>query len=397
MRNLGIALGLNQGGSLEVVLAAGNGAGPAALWHGEVRPFWNGSMPLGQPAGGALSCGPAVAANADGRLEAAVIGNDLAVWRAWQSRPGQDWTSWQLLGQPGGEPVISRMQVPAPAVPSAVPVDPTPVLASNADGRLEVFVVGADQSIWHCGQTQPNGDWSDWSDWAPLGLPGAGTMGPLTVASNADGRLELFTVAILGAVWHCGQTQPNGDWSDWESMDFPHEAELGGLAAARNQDGRLELFVVGQGGVLWHRWQTQPGGSWSDWRSLDTRGAGFAGVAAAPGPAGRLVIFATEQPTGTSTGGHNSGELLWQRSQLTPGGAWSPWESWKRMLSLGQAGPLRLPGLIQTPVLAADYETQLGLYLWVSKGTELYQYVLFGVDPAKQSEWGGGSLRFATS
>jgi hypothetical protein len=395
MRNLnGIALGLNQGGPLEAVLTVGKGADPAALWHGEVRPFWNGSTSLGQPAGGALACGPAVARNADGRLEAAVIGSDLAVWYASQSRPGEDWTSWQLLGQPGGEPVISDSQVLGPAVPAATPVDPTPVLASDADGRLEVFVVRSDQTVWHCGQTQPNGDWADW---APLGLPGAGTPGPLTVACNADGRLELFTTALLGAVWNCRQTQPNGDWSDWESMDFPHEAELGGLAAARNQDGRLELFAVGEGGVLWHRWQTQPGGSWSAWKSLETRGTGFAGVTAAPGPAGRLVIFATERPTATLTGEHNSGEVLWQRSQITPGGAWSPWESWKRMLSLGQAGPLRLPGLIQTPVLAADYEEQLGLYLWFSEGTELYQYVLVGIDPTKQSEWGGGSLRFATS
>lgn len=399
MRNLeGIALGLNQGGPLEAVLTVGNGAGPAALWHGEVRPFWNGSTSLGQPAGGALACGPAVARNADGRLEAAVIGRDLAVWYAWQSRPGQDWTSWRLLGQPGGQPVIAKQQVPAPALPSATPVDPTPVLASNADGRLEVFVVGADQTVWHCGQLAavPDGGWSDWES---LGLPGAGTTGPLTAATNADGRLELFTIAVLGGVWRCGQTQPNGDWSAWESMNLPQglQAELGGLAAAQNQDGRLELFVAGQGGVLRHCWQTQPGGTWSAWKSLETRGAGFAGVTAALGPGGRLVIFATERPTATSTGEHNSGEVLWQRSQITPGGAWSAWESWKRMLSLGQAGPLRLPGLIQTPVLAADYEEQLGLYLWFSEGTELYQYVLFGIDPTKQSEWGGGSLRFATS
>ncbi len=80
MKNLdGMALGLNQDGQLEAVLTAGQGLGPAALWHGEVRPFWNGSTSLGQPAGGALNCGPAVARNADGRLEAAVIGNDLAV------------------------------------------------------------------------------------------------------------------------------------------------------------------------------------------------------------------------------------------------------------------------------------------------------------------------------
>lgn len=322
-----------------------------------------------------------------------MIGDDLAAWHTWQSRPGQDWSPWRLLGQPGGEPVIAPQQVSGSALPTATPVDPTPALASNADGCLELFVVRSDQTVWHCGQLPAGG----WSDWASLGLPGAGTTGPLTVAPNADGRLELFTAAIYGAVWHCGQTQPNGDWSDWESMDFPHEAELGGLAAVQNQDGRLELFVIGSGGVLWHRRQTQPGGSWSAWVSLETRGGGFARVTAAPELGGRLVIFATERPTYTSTGGHNSGEVLWQRSQINPGGAWSPWESWKRMLSLGHAGPLRLPGLIQTPALATDFQGQLGLYLWFSDSTELYQYTLSGIDPAKQSDWGGGSLKFTTS
>ena len=396
MRNLdGIALGLNQGGPLEAMLMTGDGQGAATLWHGEVRLFWNGWTSLGQPAGGALACGPAVACNADGRLEAAVIGRDLAVWHAWQSSPGQDWTSWQLLGQPGGAPVIALPQISGSAVPSAWPVDPTPVLASNADGRLEVLVVRSDQSVWHCGQLPAGG----WSDWESLGVPGAGTTGPLIAAASADGRLELFTAAIDGAVWHCGQTQPSGDWSDWGSMDFPPglQAELGGLAAAQNQDGRLELFVIGSGGTLWHRWQISPLGSWSNWASLGARGQGFAGVAAAPELSGRLMIFATERPTSTSTGGHNRGDVLWQRSQVTPGGGWSPWESWKRMLSLGHTGPLRLPGLIQTPVLAMDANGQMGLYLWFYGSTEIYQYVLSGVDPTKQSDWGGGSLKFTTS
>jgi hypothetical protein len=392
MRNLdGIALGLNQDTRLEAMLTVGDGQGAVNLWHGEVRLFWDGWTSLGQPTGGALGCGPAVARNADGRLEAAVIGSDLAVWHAWQNSPGQDWTSWQLLGQPGGEPVIPLPQTSG--MPSAWPVDPTPVLACNADGRLELLVVRHDQSVWHCGQLPAGG----WSDWASLGVPGGGTPGPLTIAASADGRLELFTTAIQGAVWHCGQTQPSGDWSGWESMDFPHEAELGGLAAAQNQDGRLELFAVGSGGTLWHRWQIQPLGSWSNWESLDTRGQGFAGVAAALELSGRLMIFATERPTATSTGGHNSGEVLWQRSQVSPGGAWSPWESWKRMLSLDHAGPLRLPGLIQTPVLAMDGNGQMGLYLWFYGSAEMYLYVLSGVDPDKQSGWGGYSLKFTIS
>jgi hypothetical protein len=388
MRQLdGLALVLKQDSRLEAVLAVGDGQGPDALWHGEVRLVWNGWASLGQPAGGALASGPAVACNPDGRLVAFVIGSDLTVWFASQTQPGPDWTDWVSFGQPGGEPVISR----PPTGGSAV--DPTPALASNADGHLEVFVVSSDRTVWHSGQL-PSGAWSAW---APLGLPGSGTVGPMTTAADADGSLELFTIDTAGAVWHCRQTQPNGSsWSGWESMDFPHSLSAfpAVLAAAQNHDGRLELFVVGSGGTLWHRWQTQPNGIWSDWKSLDTRGRGFAGIAVTAEPTGRLVLFAAERPT---VEGHNSGGVLWQRGQITPGGSWSPWESWAGKLSLGQPGPLHLPGHIQAPVLALDGKGQLALYLRFSGSRHLYQYVLNGIDPAKQSAWDGGSdLPFTT-
>lgn len=386
MRQLdGLALVLTRDRRLEAVLTVGDGLGPDALWHGEVRLSWNGWASLGQPAGGALASGPAVACNPYGRLVAFVIGSDLTVWFASQTQPGPDWTDWVPLGQPGGEPVIS----PPPTGVSAV--NPTPTLASNADGHLEVFVVSSDGTVWHSGQL-PSGAWSEWTS---LGLPGSGTVGPMTTAADADGSLELFTIDTAGAVWHCSQTQPNGSWSGWESMDFPHglSAFPPVLAAAQNHDGRLELFVVGSGGMLWHRWQTQPNGTWSDWKSLNTRGRGFAGIAVTAEPAGRLVLFAAERPTAE---GHNSGEVLWQCGQVTPGGSWSPWESWARMLSLGQPGPLHLPGLIQAPVLALDGKGQLGLYLRFSGSRHLYQYILGGIDPSKQSEWGGYDLPFTT-
>ena len=32
----------------------------------------------------------------------------------------------------------------------------------NADGRMEVFVRGTDNALWHKWQTTPNGGWSGW-------------------------------------------------------------------------------------------------------------------------------------------------------------------------------------------------------------------------------------------
>lgn len=39
-------------------------------------------------------------------------------------------------------------------------------------------------------------------------------------------------------------------------------------AVASNRDGRLEVFGIGTDHALWHDWQVTPGGGWSGWNSL---------------------------------------------------------------------------------------------------------------------------------
>jgi C1A family cysteine protease len=104
-----------------------------------------------------------------------------------------------------------------------------PVMGRNQDGRLEVFVRGTDNALWHIWQVAPNGTWSGWSS-----LGGVITSDP-EVVSNADGRLEVFARGTDGALWHIWQTAPNNGWSAWRS--------LGGVitsnpSANRNKDGR---------------------------------------------------------------------------------------------------------------------------------------------------------------
>src|SRR5215472_11634420 len=97
---------------------------------------------------------------------------------------------------------------------------------------------------------------------------------------NADGRLELFAMGSDQTLVHVWQKWPNGDWSAWESLGKPHPTLapsgpdwLGGLASVpavgSNFDGRLEVFVtayidpnrpplaVRPGCDLCHIWQTQ--------------------------------------------------------------------------------------------------------------------------------------------
>ena len=93
----------------------------------------------------------------------------------------------------------------------------------------------------------------------------------VSVARNADGRLEMFGVNThmpdgSNNVFHAWQTSPGGAWQGWASIP----GYLTSIAAATNADGRLE--VVGANAHqpdsisnVYHAWQLSPGGSWSGW------------------------------------------------------------------------------------------------------------------------------------
>ena len=141
------------------------------------------------------------------------------------------------------------------------------MLASNPDGRLEVFATADDGTLWHRWQTVPNGGWSAWSS---LKAPDPGISGEPQVARNADGRLELFTVASDGGVWHRWQSGPGrGPWKGWKLLDEGHATSSTQLAVGLGADGRLVVFVLapgpGGGAELRQRQQFLPGWSGAGW------------------------------------------------------------------------------------------------------------------------------------
>lgn len=55
--------------------------------------------------------------------------------------------------------------------------------------------------------------------------------------------------------------------TDWPSLGTPPPGiSPGNIASnfpvATNQDGRLEVFIIGADHALWHNWQTIPNGGW---------------------------------------------------------------------------------------------------------------------------------------
>jgi hypothetical protein len=198
---------------------------------------------------------PAVAKNADGRLEVFMVWLDRRLYTTSQNVANDStrnaWTSWNVLG---GE---------------QWPDDP--VVAQNADGRLEVFLVGLDRRLYHRWQTAPNS--STWSEaWTSLGGQWSHRRRP-AVAQNADGRLEVFVVGSDKQLHHRWQTTPNSSsqWSEiWTVLGGEHWPPSSDPGIGRNADGRLEIFLVGSDKQLYHRRQTAPNSStWSEaWISL---------------------------------------------------------------------------------------------------------------------------------
>jgi hypothetical protein len=133
-------------------------------------------------------------------------------------------------------------------------------VVSNADGRLEVFGVAPDDTIWFTWQTAPNNGWP--GGWSQL-YAANDKLRMLRAARNQDGRLEVFGVAPDDTIWHTWQTAPNNGWvGGWSQMHEPAD-RLRMLRPAQNQDGRLEVFGVAPDDTIWFTWQTAPNNGWA--------------------------------------------------------------------------------------------------------------------------------------
>jgi hypothetical protein len=174
---------------------------------------------------------PILARNADGRLEAFVVGGDTGLWHKWQTTAGVDtWTDWEPLS---GSGIINNIAI-----------------AQNADGRLEAFAVGSgDGGLWHKWQTTAGSN--TWTDWTQLG---GSIKGDPTVVRNTDGRLEAFVIDNSdNGLWHKWQaTAGSATWTNWESLSIPPVGITSDPTVIQNADGRLEAFLVGGDTGLWH-------------------------------------------------------------------------------------------------------------------------------------------------
>jgi hypothetical protein len=131
-------------------------------------------------------------------------------------------------------------------------------VGQNHDGRLEVFLVGTSNDIWHNWQLPGSGEWFGWQ---MLGKPNDKGIN-LDAGKNTDGRLEVFLVGTSNDIWHNWQLTPgSGEWFGWQMLGKPNDKGIN-LDAGKNTDGRLEVFLVGTSNDIWHTWQTAPNNGW---------------------------------------------------------------------------------------------------------------------------------------
>ena len=173
-----------------------------------------------------------------------------------------------------------------------------PAVASWDVGRLDVFVQGTDNALWH--------KWHDsqWRGWEWLG--GDLTSAP-SATSRGPGRLDVFARGRGNQLIH--KSHDNG-WTGWSNLDGQL---VSAPAVAAWGPGRLDVFVQGTDNALWHKWFS--GGQWSHWESLG--GVLTSAPTVAAWASGRLDIFV----------------------RGTDGAAWHIWYdgSWQRWESMGGA------------------------------------------------------------
>jgi hypothetical protein len=225
---------------------------------------------------------PTVGQNADGRLEVFVVDLNNQLYHRWQ-KTASNKSQWNDEGW----------------VPLGGPLLDDPVVVRNTDGRLELFAVyGNNRTLCHRWQTTrvkdntgKDTDKWNWSDgWDGLGGYWSARSTP-AVALNADNRLEVFMVGKNQQLYHTWQTSRDSttgkaDWfTEWEILEKRKKNEDGTTqtekwplssnpAIGRNANGTLDVFMIDNDGVVNHKWQTTKNSNtgrwyWSDdWTQL---------------------------------------------------------------------------------------------------------------------------------
>jgi len=225
-----------------------------------------------------------------------------------------------------------------------------PSAASWAAGRLDAFVRGTDNALWHRAW---NG--TAWAAWESLG--GVTNAGPGAVSGTAN-RIDVFVRGSDNSLWHL--TWNGSSWLPWEGLG----GHLGSApSAASSGANRLDVFAMGSDFALWHRWWD--GTTWQPWESLGGRLTSGAGSVS--WGAGRLDVVVRGADQG-----------VWHRAWN--GTSWLPWESLGGIVQGTPGASSCASGALDVFALGADG----GLWRKSFSGTAWTPWTAVG------GQWAGG-------
>jgi hypothetical protein len=218
----------------------------------------------------------------------------------------QQWNTPFNLGTPAGSPAGFNFLA----------------LAFDADGRVEVFGTGSNDTIWWKYQNPsqivqktvtitppgthtpitvtvdvvvpPATPWSNWFQ-----IPGG--LRQIKALRNADGRIILFGINANGHLYRNEQKvaralQPS-DWAGWVQMDDPSTGtfQAASMAPTLDRAGAVNLFVINQGHQILHARQAPPcTATWAGWTTPGIISEGVRAVAAGLDGDGHLVVVAAD-------------------------------------------------------------------------------------------------------
>jgi IPT/TIG domain/Repeat of unknown function (DUF346) len=206
------------------------------------------------------------------------------------------------------------------ALPSGNATSAASVANPSQPARLDVFVKGTDNGLWHVSTANNDGVWSGWG-----GLGGVLSSAPSAVSWQDGQRIDVFARGSDNGLWH--KWFDAGVWSGWEG--------LGGIlrgapVAVSWGPGRLDVFIRGTDNGLWHKWWD--GSGWNGWEGLggvlssDPGGVSWGPPdrRVGPPPAHRIDLFVQGTDTGLWHKWFDADRWLgWEGLGAAPGGGLS--------------------------------------------------------------------------
>jgi hypothetical protein len=208
------------------------------------------------------------------------------------------------------------------ALPAGVGTSLAAVANPSQPARLDVFVKGSDNGLWHTYTSNNDGSWTNWE-----GLGGTLGSAPAVISWQDGSRIDAFVRGSDGGLWH--KWWDGAHWNGWEGLG----GILSGAPAAVSWGpGRLDVFVRGVDNHLWHKWWD--GSRWNGWEGLggiltsDPAGVSWGPPdrRVGPRPAPRIDLFVR---------GNDNG--LWHKWFDTS--SWSGWEALGGTIGTMLSGP----------------------------------------------------------